>query len=219
MLTKNNYSIYAFFDENGVPFYFGISRNMPNRVKKHRKLLKTSNLPKYQKVKKLLKSGYSFLILILEDKLTEKEAKEKEVCYISIAKKYLKKVYNLTDGGDGGDTFTNNPNKELIRKKISASHKGKNYREGCVLSPEHKRKISVKSKLYWKKRHLEEGYIPPVKKSKFKKYKLTSPTGEVFVVTDGLEKFAIKNGLNKHKLSSVVTKKIPHHKNWRCEYL
>lgn len=27
--------------------------------------------------------------------------------------------YNMTKGGDGGDTFTNNPNKELIRKRFS----------------------------------------------------------------------------------------------------
>lgn len=44
--------------------------------------------------------------------------------------------YNLRDGGDGGDTFTNNPNKELIRSKRTGVNnnafknlKGKSYEE------------------------------------------------------------------------------------------
>jgi len=44
--------------------------------------------------------------------------------------------YNIMSGGDGGDTFTNHPDKEYIRikKKLSASHN--------PLSQEHKEKIS-----------------------------------------------------------------------------
>ena len=33
--------------------------------------------------------------------------------------------YNMTTGGGGGDTWTNNPNKEEISKKLSAANKGK----------------------------------------------------------------------------------------------
>jgi hypothetical protein len=44
--------------------------------------------------------------------------------------------YNIRPGGDGGDVFTNNPNKELIRQKLSGENssafkhlKGKTYEE------------------------------------------------------------------------------------------
>lgn len=37
--------------------------------------------------------------------------------------------YNFTEGGDGGDNFSNNPNKELIRKIYSKAAK-KRHREG-----------------------------------------------------------------------------------------
>lgn len=33
--------------------------------------------------------------------------------------------YNIMEGGDGGDYFTNHPNKEELRKKFSSSQKGK----------------------------------------------------------------------------------------------
>lgn len=39
-------------------------------------------------------------------------------------------------GGSGGDTFTNNPNKEVLRENVSKFHKNK------ILSDEHKDKIA-----------------------------------------------------------------------------
>jgi len=46
--------------------------------------------------------------------------------------------YNIASGGIGGDTFTNNPNKEEIRKKISESGKGR------IVSEETRNKIRIK---------------------------------------------------------------------------
>lgn len=37
--------------------------------------------------------------------------------------------YNISKGGDGGDTFSNNPNKEKIRLKISNARRGKKYED------------------------------------------------------------------------------------------
>ena len=37
--------------------------------------------------------------------------------------------YNISKGGDGGDTISNNPNKEEIRLKISNVRKGKKYED------------------------------------------------------------------------------------------
>jgi hypothetical protein len=44
---------------------------------------------------------------------------EREVYWISYYRSTNIKMYNISSGGDWGDTFTNNPNKEEIRKKIS----------------------------------------------------------------------------------------------------
>lgn len=44
--------------------------------------------------------------------------------------------YNVAKGGSGGDTFTNNPNKEVLRENVSKFHKNK------ILSDEHKDKIA-----------------------------------------------------------------------------
>lgn len=41
------------------------------------------------------------------------------------------KMYNISSGGDWGDTFTHNPEKEIIRKKISIKIKDK-YANGWV---------------------------------------------------------------------------------------
>jgi hypothetical protein len=37
--------------------------------------------------------------------------------------------YNISKGGDGGDTISNNPNKEIIISKLSKVRKGKKYEE------------------------------------------------------------------------------------------
>lgn len=50
--------------------------------------------------------------------------------------KAVEKGYNITKKSNGGDTFTNNPNKEKIRVKISEGNTGK------IISEEHKKKIS-----------------------------------------------------------------------------
>lgn len=56
-----------------------------------------------------------------------------------LEKKYISENidgYNIAKGGNGGDTFTNNPNKEQLRENVSKFHKDK------VLTEEHKDKIS-----------------------------------------------------------------------------
>jgi hypothetical protein len=54
--------------------------------------------------------------------------------------------YNISKGGDGGDTISWNPNRDLINKKVSESSftKGKTYEEayGIEKSLEYKRKLS-----------------------------------------------------------------------------
>lgn len=48
--------------------------------------------------------------------------------------------YNMTEGGDGGDTLTNNPNKEAIIQKIAQANTGQKR------TPEQKAKMSLAQK-------------------------------------------------------------------------
>lgn len=51
--------------------------------------------------------------------------------------------YNLTNGGEGGDTISGHPNKEQICRKMSKNHKGQQaWNKGIHHTEEHKRKIS-----------------------------------------------------------------------------
>lgn len=78
-----------------------------------------------------------------------------------VTQKYLDEnpmCYNVLPGGSGGDTFTNNPNKEEIRQKYSIAAKkrfenkenhpwyGKGVNRGRVMPEEQKRKIGTANK-------------------------------------------------------------------------
>jgi group I intron endonuclease len=88
-------------------------------------------IEKYDKTKKYLGSGkilnnsinkYGrkyFKKEILEKAYSKQELNELEIYYIwEFDSTNLNIGYNLTKGGDGGDTFTNNPNKEKILLKV-----------------------------------------------------------------------------------------------------
>lgn len=85
----------------------------------------------------------SFVWEIIEDQiLTAEELVEKEKLYIKNLKS-IENGYNISEGGLGGDNFTNNPNKEAIRLKISKSHAGKKMsKEFCIKNRE--RQIGIK---------------------------------------------------------------------------
>lgn len=62
--------------------------------------------------------------------------KKREIYWISFYRKSLgcNNVYNINDGGNGGDNFTNNPNKHLIMLKFK-------NRKRVVITDEIKKKI------------------------------------------------------------------------------
>ena len=75
-----------------------------------------------------------FVRVILEDEIPKNLLSDREKFYI---KKYntITEGYNLTEGGDGGDTISNNPNKEDIVQKIKESSKNR------IFSNEHRKKL------------------------------------------------------------------------------
>lgn len=49
-------------------------------------------------------------------------------------------------------------------------------------------------------------------------YKLTDPTGTIFVIKN-IKQFSVQNNLNVYNLYSVASGKKSHHKKWKCEKL
>lgn len=68
--------------------------------------------------------------------------------------------YNISKGGDGGDTFSNNPNKEKIRLKISNARKGKKYEDFLPIEKviQYKERLGKKVSERLKGKKLEELY-------------------------------------------------------------
>lgn len=68
--------------------------------------------------------------------------------------------YNISKGGDGGDTLTNNPNIEIIKSKISNVRKGKKYEDLFSINKviQYKEKLAKKTSERLKGKTLEELY-------------------------------------------------------------
>jgi hypothetical protein len=77
----------------------------------------SKNLHKYYTIKKILDGGSSPIIEIILNNVTKKEATDLEK---ELRIKHKDTLTNIANGGDGGDTFTNQPlwKKNIIRKKL-----------------------------------------------------------------------------------------------------
>jgi hypothetical protein len=128
---QDKYYCYELIDmrDNSV-FYVGKGKG--KRAYQHKKNALAENRKVYnhflqRKILSILQDGYDININFVCFYENEKDAFEEEKRLISFYGK--NKLCNLTDGGEGGDTFTNNPNKEEIRKKHSESSKGRKLSE------------------------------------------------------------------------------------------
>lgn len=93
---------------------------------------------------------------------------EREIYWIKLDKTTINEYgYNTTKGGDGGDTFSNHPNKDEIIKKRSFKNKGrKRSKEFCEnarqialnIDPEIRKKAGKKSAETRRKRILKNGF-------------------------------------------------------------
>lgn len=80
---------------------------------------------------------------------TKEDLNKKEKFWIKELKSQNREVgYNISDGGSGGDTFSNNPNKEIIRERHRISITERNKKDGGWSSDPLKRKeLSIKANL------------------------------------------------------------------------
>ena len=74
------------------------------------------------------KYGYNNFFVSKIEECDNSKLDEREIYWIAFYKSNNKKYgYNMTIGGGGGDTWTNNPHKEKISKKLSLAQKGKKH--------------------------------------------------------------------------------------------
>ena len=94
------YSIYAFVDMKGNPYYIGKTNNLKRRKSEHLEEAKKGNkLPKYNKLRKILKDGGKFKVVVLAKALKESDAYLIERSFIEEYRKNGYNLMNLTKGG------------------------------------------------------------------------------------------------------------------------
>jgi group I intron endonuclease len=109
--------------------------------------------------KAILKYGIeNFIVEQIDDSESVEDLNKKEKFWISeLCAQDIAIGYNICEGGEGGDTFSNNPNKEEIRKKHSLANKGRihteearknmsNARLGWVPTDETRKRMSASQK-------------------------------------------------------------------------
>lgn len=227
MYRMNIFLVYAWIDNTGNPFYVGYSKNLKQRTRKHKWRMNSGvNLPYYNKLKKLLKAGHKWIIKIVENNLSEKNVKEREIFWIAYYKKNGVKLHNLTNGGDGATGFT----AEQI-KKISEKNKGKKRSEetrkkmslsriGMTFSEEHKKNLSVaRKKRITKDETRKKCSLTSKGKINIKKFKVIDPSGKEYITDHGLTLFCEQNNLCNKSLSAIACGKKKNYRGWTCEKL
>ena len=186
------YYTYAYLREDKSPYYIGKGKD--NRA--HRRRHKGINPPKDKS-----------RILILKSNLTEEEAFRHEIYMIAVfGRKDLGTgiLHNRTDGGEGASNpspetiekrvsnFRGIPRSENIRKKISASHKGK------IMSDESRKKMSENNR--------------GETNSQSKWWEITFLNGTT-IIKCGLSIWAKENGYNRSSISKVYRGDLKRHKD------
>ncbi len=125
-----NNIIYAWLDENGDPYYVGKTKCLRQRNNDHRcKMANGNKLPKYNKLRKLLREGFKWDILIIEDGLTEEEWAHREQYWIAHYRREGCRLFNLTDGGDGGCQLRSEEEKKQMINKMRRTNEAKSDEE------------------------------------------------------------------------------------------
>ncbi len=215
-----NNIIYAWLDQNGDPYYIGKTKCFKTRMRHHRWRMDSGvNLPKYNKLRKLLREGFKWDIQVLEDGIPETEWQAQECYWIKFYREKGCKLYNLTDGGEGMSNATDELRRRLskarkghfvseeTKRKISESNKGKKF------SKDHKKKLSVARKKRVTTQETRRKCSATSRgKINIRKYKCTAPDGTVYITEQGLAQFCREHGLERANMSGRGSSK-----GWKCE--
>ncbi len=155
-MENRNRVLYQFEDNNGVPFYFGITNNFKRRKCEHLVVLKKGkngkSWPVYNKIRKLMREeSYELKMVIIKDGLSYDEANQLEIQYIKEYKEKGIKLYNLTAGGEG--TLNHKPVfTEEWRKKLSEAKSGDKFTKenNSFYGKHHSKETKIKISLFHK---------------------------------------------------------------------
>lgn len=116
------------------------SQTIKDRLEEHVEYAKTNKSNRHF-MNAISKYGSENIITEqLEEVLSKREALSREIYWIDFYNTF-DAGYNMTRGGEGGDTFSNNPNKEVIREKLRKVWTGRKHSEKA------KKKMSVSASL------------------------------------------------------------------------
>jgi CRISPR/Cas system CSM-associated protein Csm2 small subunit len=225
-VKMKTFTLYAFIDENGMPFYIGITSRFIGRRRAHLREINGMNpLPKYHKARKVIATGKTFeqIMTPLEDMIPEDKIEQREIDKIKELRDGGTKLYNLTNGGDGA--IATIPG---ISDKLRAVHLGKKRsedtkkrmslaRKGIKFSAEHKKNLSVaRKKRVTKIETRLKMSASSIGKINTKSFKLTSPDGIEHITTNGLSAFCREHGLTSANIIKVCNGQRDNHKGWRA---
>jgi len=145
---------------------------------------KKSNTYFHRSIYKYGKDSFDWIVL---ESVGITEVNDAEKFWISYFKSIGADLYNLTNGGDGGDHRTGKTNSVETRLKISQSQLGsKNHMYGKVYTDQERLNLSMK-----------------LKNNGAKTYKLLSPDNEIVIVYN-LSDFCKKHNLCRPNIHKVL---------------
>lgn len=212
--------VYKIVNKINGDFYIGkTSKSIESRWKQHLYYAnKGSETYLYKAMKKYGVDNFS--IELLEE--VEKDLNIREIFWIE----KLEPKYNMTSGGDGGDTSNTPKYKEYMKLHSKLISGENNPFYGKKHTEETKRKISEKKK---GSKHTEESKkkisaanlgrkmprdaVERVRLKISKTYYLTDPEGNDIVVTN-LSEFCRKMGLDQGNMSAMYKGKYKSCKGW-----
>lgn len=121
-MTKSG--VYKITNITNGKFYIGSSKDIEQRFDEHKKKLKSN-----AHINPILQNSWNyygedkFKFEILEEC---ENYYEREQYYLDTFQPFKGTGYNINDSAIGGDTFTHNPNKEIIREKVRLINLGEN---------------------------------------------------------------------------------------------
>lgn len=120
---KTEYLVYRLIDpRNDIVKYVGITKDIQTRLRKH--LSPKSRTLKNNWIKSLISKGLTPICQVIDSSNDRESINEKEKYWIIKHKEWGFDLLNMTDGGDGGDTFGGRTHTAETIEKMRAAKMG-----------------------------------------------------------------------------------------------